>query len=188
MTITLPHDFSWVLLAGSVIGFQVIIQGAHAGRARTRVFSKLFMNSDKMKTIQAEHKKAFNENVSAQGYPDMGNGRYADLLPYKDWVIFNNAQRAHYNYVEGAASYLFFLLAAGIFYPRLAAVSGFTYALGRELYGLGYRGRGASGRMVGALFFDLALVATFGAAFYGSAQATGLFADPIGAISNLLKF
>lgn len=25
----------------------------------------------------------------------MGNNLYADLLPYKDWVAFNNAQRCH---------------------------------------------------------------------------------------------
>jgi hypothetical protein len=26
-----------------------------------------------------------------EGYPDMGSGRYALLLPYKDWYNFNNA-------------------------------------------------------------------------------------------------
>ena len=30
----------------------------------------------------------------------MGNGRYAATLSYKDWLAFNNAQRAHYKVVE----------------------------------------------------------------------------------------
>ena len=33
--------------------------------------------------------------MSKYGYPDMGNNLYADLLPYKDWVKINNAQRCH---------------------------------------------------------------------------------------------
>jgi len=41
-----------------------------------------------------------------EGYPDMGNGLYASKLDEEDWVTFNNAQRAHYNYLEGVASIL----------------------------------------------------------------------------------
>jgi len=29
--------------------------------------------------------------LSKFGYPDMGNNLYSDLLPYKDWVMLNNA-------------------------------------------------------------------------------------------------
>lgn len=35
----------------------------------------------------------------------MGNGRSAAKLNDKDWERFNNAMRAHYNYVEGSTSY-----------------------------------------------------------------------------------
>ena len=39
-----------------------------------------------------EHEKALGDGakINPLGYPDMGNNLYADLLPYKDWVMFNN--------------------------------------------------------------------------------------------------
>eukprot|EP00347_Sterkiella_histriomuscorum_P010018 403339004 len=48
------------------------------------------------------HREAFGENtrISKFGYPDIGNNIYADLLPYKDWVKINNAQRCHENLVQ----------------------------------------------------------------------------------------
>ena len=36
--------------------------------------------------------------------PDMGNGRYAAVIDYAKWFKLNNAQRAHYNYVEVRSS------------------------------------------------------------------------------------
>lgn len=43
------------------------------------------------------HRQAIGAETSINkyGYPDMGNNLYADLLPYKDWLLLNNAQRAH---------------------------------------------------------------------------------------------
>ena len=43
------------------------------------------------------HRDAFGEDtaINKLGYPDMGNNLYADLLPYKDWIKMNNAQRMH---------------------------------------------------------------------------------------------
>ena len=38
--------------------------------------------------------------LSKYGYPDMGNNIYSDLLPYKDWIRINNAQRCHENMVN----------------------------------------------------------------------------------------
>ena len=43
-------------------------------------------------------------------YPDMGNGFFAKTLNQQQWTHFNNFQRAHYNYVEGIASVLVFLV------------------------------------------------------------------------------
>jgi hypothetical protein len=38
------------------------------------------------------HAKAFpGEEPPKMGYPDMGFGRYANSLPYKDWFNFNLA-------------------------------------------------------------------------------------------------
>ena len=35
------------------------------------------------------------EKISKLGYPDMGGNLYSELLPYKDWIKINNAQRVH---------------------------------------------------------------------------------------------
>jgi hypothetical protein len=73
------------------------------------------------------------------GYPDMGNGRYAAKLSDEDWVTFNNYQRAHYNYIEGIAVIVILTLMAGIWYPRLAVITGIAYIIGRQLYAIGYQ-------------------------------------------------
>ena len=33
--------------------------------------------------------------MNKYGYPDIGNNRYAEELPYASWLKVNNAQRAH---------------------------------------------------------------------------------------------
>lgn len=65
--------------------------------------SEEFLKKPEVQQMQEEHKKAFGTTISAQGYPDMGNGRYAQHMPYKEWVAFNNAQRSHYNMIEISA-------------------------------------------------------------------------------------
>ena len=92
----------------------------------------------------------------------MGSGLYASKLDEEDWVTFNNAQRAHYNYLEGVASILalevlltsylltwylistfIFKLLSGLFFPQFSAVVGVAYVIGRALYGIGYRSKGS---------------------------------------------
>jgi hypothetical protein len=103
------------------------------------------------------------------GYPDMGTGRYAALLPYASWYRFANAQRAHYNYVESVASVLAFSLLGGLHYPRFAAGATAGYVVGREVYAYLYSKKGPGARSAGALILDVALLALF-----GSAVASGL--------------
>jgi len=103
------------------------------------------------------------------GYPDMGTGRYAALLPYASWYRFANAQRAHYNYVESVASVLSFSLLGGLHYPRFAAGATAGYVVGREVYAYLYSKKGPGARSAGALILDVALLALF-----GSAVASGL--------------
>jgi len=52
------------------------------------------------------------------GYPDMGNGRYSAKLTDEQWLKFNYAQRAHQNYVEGAASIITFVVRTADALPR----------------------------------------------------------------------
>ena len=38
------------------------------------------------------HKEALGEDtwINKLGYPDIGNNKYAEFLPYRDWVKINN--------------------------------------------------------------------------------------------------
>ena len=82
-TVVLPKEFPMVCLAGLilciecfVIGFIVIIP------ARMKAFNEVFMAQ-----FKEEHKKFFPDTEPAKGgWPDAGEGRYSDKLPYKDWV------------------------------------------------------------------------------------------------------
>ncbi len=92
----------------------------------------------------------------------MGCGRYAAKLSDENWLYFNNAQRAHYNFVEGVALYLILILAAGIYYPIYASILGAVIFVGRLLFAIGYVSSGPKGRMAGALLVDLALLGLLG--------------------------
>ena len=104
----------------------------------------------------------------------MGNGRYSALLDYSTWFEFNNAQRAHYNYVEGASTVVTELVLAGLVYPKFAASLGVVYLVGRWLYAAGYSRYGASGRGLGAGLLDVALVGLLGAALAAGWRMAGV--------------
>lgn len=174
MSISIPKEFSYVLFTASLIGFQVVVTGGRFPGSARKVFDADFFKKAKETGLLEEHKKATGEEkISGGCYPDTGNGRYAALLPYASWLKFNNAQRVHLNYVEGVATALVQLLVAGAFYPRAATIAGLGYIVGREVYASGYASRGPSARMAGALIFDVALIALFGMAAYGSFTAAG---------------
>lgn len=88
----------------------------------------------------------------------MGCGRYADKLSFEDWELFNNAQRAHYNFVEGVATYIVLILAAAVYYPVYASILGLAIIAGRFIFAIGYVTSGPKGRLAGALTVDVALL------------------------------
>lgn len=92
----------------------------------------------------------------------MGSGRYAEKLNYKEWYDFNNAQRAHYNYVEMAPTTIVWLFCAGIYFPIPAAILGLAVIIFRAIYSIGYAKGGPSGRLIGALGNDLVLLGLLG--------------------------
>lgn len=67
------------------------------------------------------HRQALGEDkkISKYGYPDMGGNIYADLLPYKDWVKMNSAQRCHEVGYEHAMLLLPNLFIISLAWPRL---------------------------------------------------------------------
>ena len=105
-------------------------------------------------------------------FVDVGNGRYSDLLPYADWVQFNNAQRAHGNYLEQFPSVIVMVLVNGLFTPILAAGLGLVYLVGRHLYAVGYTGA-SFGRLPGGLMSFLALLSLFALVLFNGCSLAG---------------
>ena len=130
--------------------------GACQGKIRRQIFNKDFMAQ-----FNELHQEAFGTTLPFGGYPDTGNGIYAEKLSYKDWFTFNNWQRAHLNFWETIAPVFTLLLICAIHQRTLAVVCGFTIFFGRVIYSLGYCAKGPKGRLVGAIMYDLAFVAAF---------------------------
>ncbi|KAI8323732.1 hypothetical protein GQ54DRAFT_309834 [Martensiomyces pterosporus] len=105
-------------------------------------------------------------------YPDNGGGRYSDKLSDEDWVAFNNVKRVSDNYSEQIGQVMAMLILSGIFQPKLAASLGFTYIVGRFVYGRGYKAAGPKGRMYGAPLMTLSYFAMVITATYSALMAT----------------
>lgn len=161
MVFSLPPEYGYVIITVALQGLQVLILGfAVVGRTRSKVFNEEFME----KNFGAEHQQVTGWSIGKEGYPDMGNGRYSQALPYADWLAFNKAQRTHHNLVEQIASMMIFTLFAGLFFPYPAVGVGFLFILARVLY-LGYlKPEGARNKLrsAGAILGDLALLGGFG--------------------------
>ena len=148
ISIVIQPQYAYNILVATGIGFQVILIGGMASAARRKY---------------------------KVDYPDMGNGRLSAKLTDEQWADFNNHQRAHYNYVEGAATAISFNLLAGLFYPRASAIFGLAYIIGRQLYAHMYMKRGPKARFYGTALFDLSLVAQLGMIIYGCMKTLGCF-------------
>ena len=85
--------YRYVALVAALIAFQFILTGVIApGSARGKVFPSEFMENN----FKTEHERFYNEGgkvaqVPKGGYPDVGSGRYAERLSYKEWFNFNVA-------------------------------------------------------------------------------------------------
>ena len=163
-SINISTDYGFVLFSAAAIAFECILTGFVAGRGRSRVFSKEFLE----RNFNDEHRREVGTDIGKGGYPDMGNGRYASKLSYRDWYDFNNGQRAHYNFVEQVGSILILLLVAGISHPTIAGSFGLTYFVGRILFTFGYVSRGPAGRIAGALLLDVGILGLVVLAFISS--------------------
>lgn len=93
----------------------------------------------------------------------MGNGHYSQRLSYGEWYFFNNAQRAHYNFVESIATTITLLMIGGVYYPIPAAVFGLGIFIARILYAVGYYTSGPSSKVksIGAFTIDACLIGLF---------------------------
>ena len=88
---------------------------------------------------------------ASRGFPDAGDGRYAQKLPYGDWVKFNNAVRVHLNFVESLPCVLTILLYSGLFLPKITMYVAFVTAGARIIYIVMYLIWGSNARKLGAI-------------------------------------
>ena len=108
------------------------------GKVRKETFGRNFEIIDEK--FGELHKKELGEdtNISKYGYPDMGNNIYSDLLPYKDWIRINNAQRCHENMVHQMP--VFYTLAGinALCFPKFAFWTSLSYFAIRVFYTKNY--------------------------------------------------
>jgi len=149
--IEISKDYGLVLLASTAIAIEYFFTPIFfTGPVRKRVFTKEFLE----KNFGQVHKLEVGDNLPRGGYPDMGTGRYSQLLSYKDWLDLNNAQRVHLNFNEQIGVIIPFTLIAGLKYPRAAAYLGLGYFVSRIIYGVGYT-RKPDARLFGYLGVSL---------------------------------
>ena len=162
LSIVLPKEYPLILLACCILCIECFLMGMIAvAPARFSIFNKEYMN-----TFEKEHAEAFpGTSPATGGFPDCGEGRYAQKLPYKDWVKFNNAMRVHMNFVEQLPMMLSILVLSGLFLPKIAMYCGFILAGARAIYAIMYLRSGSDARKLGAIAGSLPLYLLAIAAF-----------------------
>ncbi len=179
MGLTVPDEYPWILFIVVLTVLHYAAQTLPVGGMRKRLFTKEFFD------------RKFPDLKSppvGTGYPDMGQGRFADALNIEDWVSFNNYQRAHLNYMELVTPIVVVQLVSGLFFPRISFLASIVVLVGRQLFGMGYRSTGSSGRLVGAITADVGMITLLLAALYGSFSAAGGLAGFTSFAASLLKF
>ena len=111
-----------------------------------------------MSQFDQEHQEAFGTKAPVGGYPDAGNGYYADKLSYEHWYEMNNWQRAHYNLLETIIPISAMIMITSVNLPLIALCQAACFFVGRLFYGFGYCIGGPKGRIPGALITDIALI------------------------------
>ena len=123
------------------------------------------------------HKEQLGENtkVSNYGYPDIGNNLYADLLPYKDWLRVNNAQRAHENLVNAMVVLFPNAFIGMLVYPRVTVALLYLFLTFRVFHIQGYLSfRGYNKAVASEEFSKLLLLVTIGVSVAASLNLMGI--------------
>ena len=65
----------------------------------------------------------------ANGYPDMGSGRYSKKLTYEDWYELNKVQSGHRSFVENLSVIVVLLLVNGMSNPITSILAGLAFII-----------------------------------------------------------
>ncbi len=105
----------------------------------------------------------------------MGNGRYAATLSYKDWLAFNNAQRAHYKIVEDIVPSVVLQTLSAVYFPRASAALAVAWIVGKHTFSTNYVAGGPENRYssVAALHM-VATLGWLGLSVAGALKLSGL--------------
>ena len=105
-----------------------------------------------MKQFEKEHKKFYPDGEPSKGgWPDAGDGRYSDKLPYKKWVEFKNAIRVHENFVEQLPLTLTFICCGAFVVPQMAMYVAWLNVMARIIYTVTYITGGSDNRVIGVI-------------------------------------
>jgi hypothetical protein len=119
----IPSGYHRVLAVASALGLQCYLTGHWVlSPMRNRIFPQSFM-----KQFSQKHRESFNSEVGSKGYPDDGNGRYAQKLSYRDWFSLSNANSVHRNSADNYAPVITWLLISGLEHTNLVAGIGSIY-------------------------------------------------------------
>ena len=133
--ITIDKDYGLVVLAASALAVEYWLTPLiWVAPVRKEVFNQQYLE----KNFGQVHRLEVGAALPGNGYPDHGNGRYSQLLPYKDWLDLNNAYRIYQNFGEKVGFIIPLTLLGGLSHPRYAAGLGLGYILSRLIYGVGY--------------------------------------------------
>ena len=160
---TIEQEYSVVLFAVLVQVAHYLLVGLGMRSVRTRLLTKEYLEQK----FGRVHQEAFGKPIEAGGYPDNGEGRYVKGLGYPGWLDFNNAQRTHQQYKEWILTTVVTTLIAGFFAPFVSAILALVTTLGRIIYSIGYRTKGADGRLIGAILHEVPVIIQLGYIFYG---------------------
>lgn len=153
LRIVLPWEFPIIILSCLILSLLTFIIAFEVPTKRSKFFTDEFM-----KQFEKEHEEAFpGTKPTSGGYPDAGEGRYSDKLPYKQWVEFNNAIRTHANFVEILPVAVAAFLTVGLILPKITMYTSFFYIAMRIIYWQMYTRCGSDKRHLGATLGSLAL-------------------------------
>ena len=89
MRLEIDELFPWVLMTAGLLAFQCLLTGfIFGGGKRTSLFTKELLEEK----FGEEHKKVFGREIQKGGYPDHGNGKYSELLEFKELILQNFIQ------------------------------------------------------------------------------------------------